>query len=161
MPNPVVMKITAASFGVTLAGGATLVYYDCQMLSAQLSVAGNLEDVDPTFCSGPTQTATPSTYSLDLSILQDWLSDTTSLGWFAFDNDAAEVEWEIVLDTGATPTGDAVTMHGTASVVPFPFGGDAGAPLTADTTWPCTTKPLRGPWVATTGVSSTDETVAA
>jgi hypothetical protein len=167
MPTPVTMTIVSGRLAIGPSGDA-LVSYDCQVVSAACTPADNATDVPATFCAGARSSVARSSWTLDVTLLQDWSADATSFCWYTIDHETEEVVWELVLDTGADPpTLDAVTMHGTAQVTAFPFGGDAGTPLQATKSWPIVSGPTRGPapasLVASTAADTApvDDTVAA
>ena len=159
MPVPVTITVISGHLKVGLTAAA-LDAFDCQLVTGTLTANPKLNTVKATFCSPESQAPAATGYQLDLNFLQDW-SDPDGVCWFAFENDASLIYWELALDD-PDATGD-VTMHGQAYAVALGFGGDAGVPLEASSTWPVVGKPVKGP---TTGAlvsssSSSDDAEAA
>lgn len=139
---------------------ADLAAYDCQVVSAALVANANLQTLPATFCSPEAQVPAATGYQLDLNFLQDW-TDPAGISWFSFDNDTAQVAWELTLETDEVVPIDAI-MHGDARVVAMSFGGDAGTPLQAAVTWPVIGKPAKGAYPASLAASAAvDDTVQA
>lgn len=143
MPTPTVITILSGRLRVGLVQ-TTLTAFDCQVVEATLTANPKLNTVPATFCAPESQAPASTGYQLDLNFLQDW-SDPDGVCWFAFENDAALVYWELALDDAAAPDDADVTMHGTAYAVALGFGGAAGAPLQSTSTWPVIGKPVKGP----------------
>jgi hypothetical protein len=97
----------------------------------------NNVDVPATFCVGASQTASPSSFSLDLTLLQDW-GAVDSASQYLFDHDAEVVDFTL---EGISVTGATVTVTGQVTVVAGALGGEAGTPLTADVSLPILGKP--------------------
>ena len=143
MPVPTSITIVSGHLKVGLTAAA-LDAFDCQVVTATLTANPKLNTVKATFCSPESEAPAATGYQLDLNFLQDW-SDPDGVCWFAFENDAALVYWELALTDDVAPDDANVTMHGQAYVVALGFGGDAGTPLESAATWPVLGKPIKGP----------------
>lgn len=155
MPVPIALTILQGTLRVGTTQAA-LDAFDCQVVEATLTANPKLNTVPATMCAPESQAAALTGFQLDLNVLQDW-SDPAGVCWFAFDNDAAIVFWELSLDDAVSPAGDDTRMHGTAYCVPFGFGGAAGAPLQSTATWPIIGKPVKGPAPASLAADASTE----
>jgi hypothetical protein len=134
MPRQVI-TVTAAT--LTLGPTATSTDFSCQVNVGTITPTANNVDVPATFCAGASQTAAPSSFALDLTILQDW-GAVKSVSQYLFDHDAEVVDFEL---EGIGVTGSTVTVTGQVTVVAGALGGEAGTPLTADVSLPILGKP--------------------
>ncbi len=129
------------------------VQYECQVVSAAISMTPNTTTVPATGCAGPQTRNLPPTYALALNFLQDW-GATGSLSQFLWDNQLEDADFTVALGDDPVPV-----ASGTCQLVPGNYGGDFANPLTATSSMPITEKPTIGPAAQTlTAPGHGDET---
>jgi hypothetical protein len=155
MPRQTIV-IEDAVVDFTLTPPGTPVDYSCQVISAAITPTPNAVDIPATFCAPASQTAAGSSFTLDLTFLQDW-GATDSLSQFLYDNDAtAGVAFTV---SGiAVASGTAVEAAGVCTIVAAAYGGEAGTPLQATASLPIDGKPTIGPGAATLAAESDERT---
>jgi hypothetical protein len=159
MADPTVIIITNAilKLGDTLADvgdTGTGVAYECQTTSAAINATPNLQTVPATFCAPASQAPAATGFELAITWLQDWTVPGGGLSKYAFDHDTESKYFSLSLDSDSEPL-----ATGQVRVVAGSYGGDAGVPLTATSTWPCVNKPTIE--VAADTVSASAEVPAA
>lgn len=119
--------------------------YSCLVTSAVLTSTANIdtEEVPGTFCDPAQETNVPTatTFTLDLSVLQDPQDDTTTgLAKFLWDNDSGltgePVYFYVSLAEDAAPK-----AIGQVFITPMDFGGEPRTVLTADLSFPVEGRP--------------------
>ena len=112
--------------------------FSCQVNSAAVVPTANNLDVPATFCEGASQTAAPSSFALDLVVLQAWgLLD--SVCQYLFDHDGeSDVAFHL---EGIAVAGSTVEVDGFCSIVAAQLGGEAATPLTSEASLPILGKP--------------------
>lgn len=149
MPRQVI-QVTAGT--VKLGPSATALDFSCQVNVGAITPAPNAVDIPATFCVGASPSAAPSSFSLDLTILQDW-GAVDSISQYLFDHDAEESEFEL---SGIAVTGADVVATGSLTIVAGALGGEAATPLTAQVSLPILGKPT----ITTTPPVAADATEA-
>lgn len=134
MPRSVIV-ITDAT--LELGPTATAVDFSCQVNSATITPTANTVDVPATFCVGASQTASPSSFQLDLVLLQDWGAVGSTLQYL-YDHDAERATFHL---EGIAVEGAAVEVDGDLTIVAGAHGGEAGVVLTAEVSLPILGKP--------------------
>lgn len=126
-----IIKSATVKFG-PLAGDGTftatgLTDYGCQVTEARITASANTTDVPATFCEPATTVNVPSSFTLEMSGLQDWgRSDTSpSFSEYLFANDASIVGFALYLSGSVDPR-----ATGKVSLAAGDFGGVAGEVLT-------------------------------
>lgn len=124
----------------TEAGLSTGLAVECQVTSARVQAQPNYNTIPATGCGGAVQSPGLTGFQLVLAWLQDWTAPGGGLSGFAWDNDGAEVWWELV------PNADDATttkMSGSSYCAAGDYGGTFGDGSAADATatWPCREKP--------------------
>ncbi len=109
--------------------------FQCQVTEAAINATPNLQTVPATFCAPESQSPAATGFELAITWLQDWTAPGGGLSNYAFENDTTTKWFSLKMDTGET------AAKGQTRVVAGSFGGPAGTPLTASTTWPLAAKP--------------------
>lgn len=119
-----------ATAGVSVECQANTVLVDSAPVSTTTAATG---------CRPPTQSAGPSSWSLNLTILQDW-NDPLGICQFSLDNDGATVFYEFEPDPAVYP---GLKFVGTCDVVAFGIGGNVGdgTEVNSQKVWPVKEKP--------------------
>jgi len=108
--------------------------FSCQVQTASVDATDNVQDVDATWCQGPTQTVAEPSFTVNLTGLQDW-TQANGLSMFLFTNRTLEGWVQLIMpNTDVAPTAVAV-CH--VRFTPGSFGGAAGTPLTFTAALPC------------------------
>jgi hypothetical protein len=125
--------------GGTGQGAPTQITASCQTTAVKLVPDYDVEQGVETLCGDREPDATVERWELQLTAIQDW-SDPAGLTEWLFTNAGKVVpyEWK---PTGAT----GPTYAGTCQVFASEIGGEVGARLTADLTFPCMEKPTITP----------------
>jgi hypothetical protein len=118
---------------------AESVNFACQPTSAALtpSVDSGGDPVQ-TLCGDQLAGASVTTWTLDLTAIQDWTNLEGFINW-AFDHDGETWEYALRFDTEDV----SPTWGGQVVVAAVPIGGEPGTRLTSDGSWQCTAKPTR------------------
>lgn len=136
-----VMILNNPTFKVatTQAGLATGTAYECQVMSARISASPNYQTIPSTGCSGATQSPGLSSYTLDLTWLDDWGVTPAGLSSFAWANDGKSVWWELTPDKAVVSAKVTGNSYCAAGGLGGTFGD--GSPAQSTATWPCVAKP--------------------
>ena len=114
---------------------ATLTY-ECVTTGAGFSASPNLIDVPATGCAPATQTASASSWVLDLAWNQDWNSPGGGLSGYMYENDSLK-KWARIEPTNpAIPAAEAEV-----TIVAGTYAGTFGELLVATATCPTSEKP--------------------
>lgn len=114
--------------------------YECQMTTAELVAAPNLQQVPQTGCAPPSQIPGRDSWSLNLAWLQDWTAPGGGFSNFCKVNSTRERWFALSIDIDTAPT---VVATGHGWVVSGAFGGVIGGPpLAAAATWPLIEEPV-------------------
>ena len=137
-------RIKAGSLTFTKPGSEApedTVTFSCQPTTATLTPAANA-DGDPVqvLCGDQLAAASTTTWTLDLTSIQDWTNLTGFVNW-AFDHDGETWDYALAFDVATV----SPTWKGSVVVSAVPIGGQAGTRLTSDSTWQLTGKPTRTP----------------
>jgi hypothetical protein len=138
MSDPVVIVVTDGVLKLAddAAGLATGESFECQVSSAAINAAPNLQSVPATFCAPASQVPAATSFELAITWLQDWTSAGGGLSMYAFDNDTLTKAFSLSLTADTEPV-----ATGLVRIVAGSYGGDAGTPLTTSVTWPLVNKP--------------------
>jgi hypothetical protein len=110
---------------------------ECQVTSALVQAQPNYQQIPATGCAPAAQSPGRTGWQLVLNYLQDWTAgEAASLSWFLYDNDGAEVWFQLDPDTTTSITGNGYAVAGD-------FGGTFadGSAAVATSTWPLLDKP--------------------
>lgn len=149
-----IFKINKGEVGFSLAdpgkaiAAASLADYtafSCLVTSGVITATQNIDtdEVPGTFCDPATETNVPTatTFSLDLSVLQDPQDDaTTGLAKFLWDNDSGVTGDPVYFYLGLAD-GTAPKAIGEVFITPMDFGGEPRVVLTSDLSFPIEGRP--------------------
>lgn len=137
MPVYSINPNNAGTIKLALDGVTPLVEYSCQITMFQIVPSQNTARRAGTYCGAPADTLGLSTWSVNVSWLQDW-GAATSLSEFALTNDGELCDFEF---TSANPT-SCPSMTGTFQISAGAFGGPPGEAWEAGPlTWPMDSLP--------------------
>lgn len=90
------------------------------------------------------QDAEPESYSLELTMVQDWDSTRPGLAYYLFNNKNTKVPFALNVHPSGTATGDAdmPPISGTVTCVPASYGGEANQYATTTVTLPIDGTPV-------------------
>ena len=112
----------------------------CQVTAAELQPTANTVDAPATFCQGAAQSAGLSSWAVRLAGLQD-VTEATGISMFLYTNDAKEGYLQLVGPTVGAAGSKLITVVAHVTFLAANVLGEAGQPLTFETTIPCRDKP--------------------
>jgi hypothetical protein len=121
---------------LTLGETATKIEAACQTTSVKLVPNYDTEQGVETLCGDREPDAVIERWELQLTAVQDW-SDPAGLSEWLFEHAGQTVpySWQ--------PAANGPTFSGTCQVYAIEIGGEVGARLSSDATFPCMQKPTR------------------
>jgi hypothetical protein len=132
------------------------VVFSCQPTTSTLTPTQQTEgDPVQVLCGDQLPAASTTTWTLDLTTIQDWTNLEGFVNW-AFDHDQEIWDFELLFDVATV----SPMWKGSVTVSAVPIGGQAGTRLTSDSSWPLLSKPTRTPPTAPGATAATSDKAA-
>src|SRR5262245_51710015 len=125
--DPGIVKFAATEAGLATATTT----FECQVTRAELVPEAQTQTLPATRCRGESDIASPSKWTLELEILQDWV-DPDGVSFFLYENDSLAQWFSIAYDSAAAPV-----ATGEVTVVASSFLGSSVGPLVGTASLPC------------------------
>ena len=113
--------------------------FECQINAFAVQASANTTTIAGTYCVGPSNRATASSFAVAMEYLTDW-GNTDSLSQLLWDNDGELLYFVFAPADPAMPN-----CSGTFWAVAGPFGGPGNDVWTGSGTLPCPEKPTITP----------------